>query len=179
MRQVRPGTPYPRRTRQKVAANRGRGWLLVFLLFVGLLSALAAFPTFVILACGLTPAAVSGLINNRKGHSTFACVLATNLCGVAPAVVKLWSNGNTLDGAISLLTDPYVWLVMYGSAAIGWGLLWASAEIVEIALTLIDNDRIRKLQNYQRKLIAEWGPGVAGASEPSNLRLGPAGKARA
>jgi hypothetical protein len=143
------------------------------------LAATVAFPTFVILACGLPPAVVRGLIDNRGGRNMLACVLATNLCGVVPIVVRLWSNGNTLQTAMVLLSDPYVWLVMYGAAALGWGLLWVVPMLVEISLTLIDNEHIRKLRHYQRKLIAEWGSGVAGQFKPVAPKAGKARKVAA
>lgn len=181
MTKTRPGTPYPARPRQSVAVDGGRVWMLISLSLMGALTATLAFPTFIILVCGLPPAIVRGLIDRRGGRNMFACVLITNLCGVAPVIVRLWSNGNTLQTAMMLLTDPYVWLVMYGAAAAGWGLLWIVPEFVEIALTLIDNERIRKLRHYQRKLIVEWGSGVAGACEPTAPKAGKArmtGKAR-
>lgn len=165
MKQRRSGAPYPTRSRKSAAAGSGQGWMLISLLLMGALTATLAFPTFVILACGLPPAIVRGLIDSRGGRDMLACMFVTNLCGVVPVVVRLWSSGNTLEGALLLLSDPYVWLVMYAAALVGWGLLWIVPQLVEIVLTLLDNERIRKLRHYQRNLVAEWGSGVADTPE--------------
>ncbi len=182
MKKARPGPPQRVRQRRTSEApaerdsensgtprdeSQGRGWMLFSLLLLGMFTATVAFPSFIILACGLPPTAVSGVIDSRRARDTLICVLVTNLCGIAPALVRLWSGGNTLAVAMSLLTDPYIWLAMYGAAAVGWCLLWIVPVGAEVALTLVDNERIRQLRRYQEKLVAEWGPGVAGVAEPS------------
>jgi hypothetical protein len=194
MKKVRPGTPKRVRKRRTSVApveresgnsetprgeRQGRGWMLFSLLLLGMFIATVAFPSFIILACGLPPTAVSGLIDSRRARDTLICVLVTNLCGIAPALVRLWAGGNTLAIAMSLLTDPYVWLAMYGAAAVGWCLLWIVPIGAEVALTLVDNERIRQFRRYQNKLVAEWGPGVAGVAEPSLPATRAAGKAKA
>ncbi len=139
--------------------------MLLSLFLTAVLIAFVAFPTFIILACGLAPAAAAGIFDNRRGRSAFACVLAANLCGVVVPLIDLWMRGNTLPVAIGLLSDVYVWLMMYGAAAMGWVLLWAGPMVMEVVLVFTDDGRVRRMRAYQRNLIAEWGESVTGKVE--------------
>lgn len=156
--------PPPQGTRQggrKKNAGSGNGWMVFSLFLFGLLVATAAFPTFLVLAAGLTPAAVAGMLNTRHGRSAFVCVFIANLCGVVPAVTKLWFSGNSLSAALSLFGDPFVWLTMYASAAMGWMLVWMGPAVADVVLAVAADHRARKLRDFQERLIREWGHGVA------------------
>ncbi len=156
--------PPPQGTRQggrRKNAGPGNGWMVFSLFLFGLLVATAAFPTFLVLAAGLTPAAVAGMLNTRHGRSAFVCVFLANLCGVIPAVIKLWSSGNSLSAALLLFSDPFVWLAMYASAAMGWLLVWMGPAVADVVLAVAADHRAHKLRNFQERLIGEWGHGVA------------------
>lgn len=139
--------------------------MLFSLFLLAVLIAFGAFPTFLVLACGLTPAAVAALLDKRQSRNVATCVLVANLCGVVPPLAELWVRGNTLPAALGLLSDVYVWLMMYGAAATGWVLLWAAPMVMELVLAFADDQRVRRLRAYQRNLVAEWGESVTGKVE--------------
>lgn len=136
------------------------GLLLITCIVV--VTAFLAFPTFIILACGLPPALAAALIDNRPGRHASYCVLSANLAGIVPALTALWFGGNTVDFAMVLLRDVYVWLEMYGTAALGWALIWVLVNGTEFSLELMARYRVSKLQAAQRTMVMEWGVGVEG-----------------
>ena len=104
--------------RRRLAAPGNIGGLLLIIIVVVITGALA-FPSFIILACGMPPALAAALIDNRPGRYASYCVMAANLAGIAPVLAALWFGGNTVSLALMLISDVYVWLGMYGAAASG------------------------------------------------------------
>ncbi|MFP6731508.1 MAG: hypothetical protein VCD50_15330 [Alphaproteobacteria bacterium] len=151
-----PPAPPPRRQ----FSGNTVGLLLITCIVV--VTAFLAFPTFIILACGLPPALAAALIDNRPGRHASYCVLSANLAGIVPALTALWFGGNTVDFAMVLLRDVYVWLEMYGTAALGWALIWVLVNGTEFSLELMARYRVSKLQAAQRTMVMEWGVGVEG-----------------
>ena len=147
---------------RKVQTGRGNLWALMLLTFVGVVAAALEFPTFIILACGMPPALVAALIDDKPGCHASTCVLTASLAGIVPVLIALWSGGNSIVMAMMLMSDVYVWFGMYGAAAVGWMLLWACPVFAEIGLVIAATQRINKLRSYQKRLIAEWGDVVAG-----------------
>ena len=148
--------PAPRR---RSSGNAG-GLLLITSIVV--VTAFLSFPTFILLVCGLPPSLVAALIDNRPGRHATYCVLSANLAGIVPALTALWFGGNTVDFAMVLLRDVYVWLEMYGTAALGWALIWVLVNGTEFSLELMARYRVSKLQAAQRTMVMEWGVGVEG-----------------
>lgn len=143
-------------------AGGGNTWGLMLIILMVVVTGALAFPTFIVLACGMLPALAAALIDNRPGRHASYCVISANLAGIAPVLAALWASGNTVAAAMLLMSDVYVWLGMYSAAALGWAMIWLFTIIVEFALALLANLRVRKLGAVQDRLIAEWGDGVTG-----------------
>jgi len=126
-----------------------------------IVAAAAAFPTFLILAVGLMPAAVASLIDHSRERDLSGCILAANLSGLTPSLVKLWWGGNGLDQALALLSDVFVWLMAIGSAALGWVLVFLIPPLIEVLLIAVANQKLRRLRARQKHLIEEWGEEIA------------------
>ena len=133
------------------------------LVWIGLAAlVVAAFPTFIVLAVGIIPTLVAYLIDRRANKNATRCMAAMNLAGVAPVLMMLWGRGHTMGAALSLLSDVYNWLLMYGAAAGAVGLLWSMERAAATVLKASARQRLGSLQSRQKKLIAEWGDAVAG-----------------
>ena len=150
--------------RQSTRARRGNVWVLLLMTFAAVVAAVLAMPSFIVLACGMPPALVAALIDDRRGRHASCCVLAASLAGVAPVLTSLWAAGNTVVAAMQLMSDVYVWLGMYGAAAIGWTLIWLCPILVEIVLTMAAAQRVRSLRAFQEGLVEEWSETVSGES---------------
>ncbi len=143
-------------------APSGNIWGLLLIIFIVVVTGALAFPTFIILACGMLPALAAALIDHRPGRHASYCVIAANLAGIAPVLAALWSGGNSVALAMMLLSDVYVWLGMYSAAALGWAMIWLFTIITEIVLALRASLRVRKLYATREQMVAEWGAGVSG-----------------
>ena len=141
--------------------RRIMGPVLMLLTFAGVLAASLEFPTFIILACGMPPALVAALVDDRSGRHASICVLAASMVGIVPILISLWLGGNSIVTDMTLMSDVYVWFGMYGAAAMGWMLVWACPVVTEIALMISATLRINKLRSYQKGLVEEWGDPVA------------------
>lgn len=151
--------------RRRAEVSRGNIWALIVVTFVGVVAAVHEFPTFIILACGMPPALVAALIDDKPGRHASSCVLVASLAGITPVLAALWLGENTIFAAMMLVSDVYVWFGMYGAAAIGWMLVWLFPMIAEIALAVSATQRIDKLRRHQGRLVAEWGDIVAGRAK--------------
>ena len=164
-------SPKPRRgsapvvtPRRPTRARRGNVWALLLMTLAGVVAAVLAMPSFIVLACGMPPALAAALIDDRPGGHASSCIFAASLTGVAPVLASLWAGGNTVVAAMQLMSDVYVWLGMYGAAAVGWMLIWLWPIIAEIVLAVVANQRIQSVRAFQERLVKEWSETVAGAT---------------
>ena len=165
-------SPKPRRgsapvvaPRRPTRARRGNVWALLLMTLAGVVAAVLAMPSFIVLACGMPPALVAALIDDRPGRHASSCVFAASLAGVVPVLAALWAGGNTVVAAMRLMSDVYVWLGMYGAAAVGWMLIWLWPIIAEIVLAVVANHRIRSVRAFRERLVEEWSETVSDAAQ--------------
>ncbi|MFN4091059.1 MAG: hypothetical protein ACK4QW_18720, partial [Alphaproteobacteria bacterium] len=64
------------------------------------------------------------------------------------------------------MTQSSVWIGMYGSAAIGWGLFLTIPPVVQAADQFRRRQRIAELRQFRRRLVEEWGDEVAAGAAP-------------
>jgi hypothetical protein len=150
------GRVVKRRERTPVLNNTIYAGLIVTLMFVML-------PTALVLVIGGLPTLVAVVVDRHPRHYLTRCVGFLNFAGVAPYLVKIWMNHTTL-AAIQLLTNPYAWLVMYSSAALGWIVYLSAPSIAWLQVELTGVRRAKALKARQRQLIEEWGDEVAEAA---------------
>ncbi|MDG2284551.1 MAG: hypothetical protein P8N43_03345 [Alphaproteobacteria bacterium] len=76
-------------------------------------------PTVLILCVGMAPTVAAFLVDRRREKYTTLCVGSMNFVGVIPFLATLWTEGPSFDMAFTILSDPFSWLMMLGSAGIG------------------------------------------------------------
>ena len=116
--------------------------------------------TFVFVICGLIPSFVAYYVDATQNRRTFHTVFACNLSGVLPFVSDLVLSGNQTDNMQIMLSDVYVWFIMYASAAFGWGLVWAGPHAAELFLKAFNTGQITRMQGMQQRLMEEWGEDI-------------------
>lgn len=121
---------------------------------------LAAFPTFLVLACGMAPTLVALVVQEKHIPYRVQTIGLCNFAGVMPHIALVWQRGHHIDAATRLLMDPYVWATMYIGAAAGLLLLWAGPIIAAAVYSGMAVGRRRAFDGYRKKLIEEWGDGV-------------------
>ncbi len=141
------------------AAGRGGGGSAPIVLATVL--AIAALPLCVVLAAGMLPAGVAALIDRAPRRDLTRTVAAANLAGVVPPAIALLHLEFSFAGAFTILREPQNWLVMYGAAAIGWGLHAAMPALAAIVLEFRARQAEQRLEARAAEIAAEWGEGEA------------------
>jgi hypothetical protein len=145
-------------------ANHGRRGqhLLVTLFAMLLLVPIVSPSTSIVLFVGLLPTIVALIVDRTPRKCAVASVGGLNLAGVSPFLLDLWFKSPGMDYAVSLITNPFVLVTMYGAAAVGW-LLFAGLPMLTLRISEITvGRRIRGLRDRQAALLAEWGEDVVG-----------------
>ncbi len=140
----------------KTRGNANTKPLFPMMIFIGVCSVVAP-PTMLVLGCGMVPSVVATFLNTSKVKGSIAAMFAFNLAGVIPVLGYLWQRGHTFDQAARLLTDVYMWLLMFGSAGIAAFLLWGVPIVVQAGYEVQARQVIKRLERRRSKLIEEWG----------------------
>lgn len=122
-------------------------------------------PTVLVLAVGMAPTVVAFFTDRRREKYAAFCVGAMNLLGVLPVALGMWTRDHSMDSAMRNVTNVFNWFLMYGSAAVGWGLYSITPAIVAFYLRVQIERRISKMQGYQQELLEDWGERVAAGSK--------------
>ncbi|HEV2676645.1 MAG TPA: hypothetical protein VGV37_19120 [Aliidongia sp.] len=155
-----------RRPVRKPVAPKKVGTVRLF--FLGLvIIGLATFaaPTCVLLLVGMVPSIVAYVVDRNERPMLAFTVAPLNLAGLMHYLLRLWTGGDTMPAAVHMLTDVYVWLVIYLSAGAGWLLFLGMPTIVAITIGRSLNSRKAKLDSLQARLRADWGTEVAGTQD--------------
>ncbi|MBE7637951.1 hypothetical protein GUA87_13925 [Sneathiella sp. P13V-1] len=130
--------------------------VLPLLIFLGV-GAVVAPPTIIVLTVGMIPSIVATFVNPSRVKGSIAAMTALNLAGVVPVIGFLWERGHTIDQAMRLLTDVFMWLLMFGGAGIAAFLLWGVPIVVQGVYEVQARHLVGKLEKRRMKMIEEWG----------------------
>lgn len=138
------------------------GWRGYVLTLAGLAVAVVALPSTVILLVGLLPTMVAVLIDRSKKRTKSLTVGAMNVAGCVPFLIDLWTTANTLENALSVISDPRTIVVIYSAAAIGYLIDWALSGIVATLMVQRAESRRAEIKKRHADLIERWGREVTG-----------------
>lgn len=120
------------------------------------LGSMVSMPTVLTILVGMLPAFVAFVVDKRPGRHTFQCVAALNFAGVAPVVLGLWQSDFGMDGAVAHLINPFNLFVMYGAAAIGWGLVCLAPILTTVFIQSMLQYRANQLRAEDAALEQDW-----------------------
>lgn len=146
----------------KAEAPRKSGGALRIAGAAGALGALAILPATLILVPGMMPTAAAFFTDRQRPRYLTSSVAAMNLAGTLPFLIMLAKAGFSLEAAAHLLGDPTTWLGIYGTAALGWVIAWASPGLARGWIELQARRRQQTLTDYAAALEEEWGSELAG-----------------
>ncbi len=151
--------------KQQAPDKRRSSYLFQIGLSMAVLAALIfSLPTVVLLFLGLLPAMVAFIVDDDPRKYATKCVVATNFAGTWFFLLQLWTADHSLGEAMGILTDVYAWLLIYGSAALGWLCFLWFPSIAALFMEMTAERRIANLKLKQKKLIDAWGEGVVRAA---------------
>jgi hypothetical protein len=153
---------------QSSAPGGGRGGgsvnrLLIFLTLLALVP--FSLPTILVMFVGLLPTIVAAVVERGDNRYAWVCIGGLNFSGLAPWLFSLWFGHHTLDFAFEVVTNITMLLVAYGAAGVGSALYLALPPLVATLMSATAQHRAVGLHAAQRKLVEQWGDGVASPNE--------------
>lgn len=149
---------------RKVVRTRRVGlkpWVKVLVLILLFPFAALLLPTTLVVATMMAPTWVAYMTDRSAEKHLAITVGLLNFSGTLPAIIDLWSRGQSHDAAMLLLTDVFVWAVAYGAAMLGWVIFALMPGLVGSYFKMTTESRIKSLARQQKDLIDEWGHAVA------------------
>lgn len=153
--------PVSRRPVSRRRKSVGKGKTTIALVFAALLVAVAA-PLCLVFGSGMAPAIVAAIVDRHPQRYLTRTISVLNLAGMVLPVITLLQWGLNLKGAEVVLFDPYMWLWMYGAAAIGWLCYLGMPSVARSVVEGRDAHMERDLKHRAKDLVDEWGEGVTG-----------------
>ena len=136
---------------------KGRLFLIMFVLL-----GLAFLPTAMLLFVGLLPSIVAFFVGDKRNGARTSTIVAMNIAGCIPFILKLWSGENNFDYSLNIITDSQSISVMYVSAAFGYMIDWVVTGLVSSFLYQKGAARMKAVRKKQEFLMSHWGEGIAG-----------------
>ncbi|HIP77477.1 MAG TPA: hypothetical protein EYH07_03310 [Kiloniellaceae bacterium] len=149
---------------RKVVRTRRVGlkpWVKVLVLILLFPFAALLLPTTLVVATMMAPTWVAYMTDRSAEKHLAITVGLLNFSGTLPAIIDLWSRGQSHDAAMLLLTDVFVWAIAYGAAMLGWVIFAFMPALVGSYFKMTTESRIKSLARQQKDLIDEWGHAVA------------------
>ncbi len=140
------------------SSGAGRSKLIAYILAPPVL--FIAYPTVILALGGMLPTLVAYIIDQRGERYAARTVGYMNLSGVLVVAIEMWAGDHTWQKALDLLAEPANWLIMFGSAAVGWVLYFALPPMVKAYLKVSNELRMKQLRKEQERLSKEWGAQV-------------------
>ncbi len=157
------------------AVTRRRPWLWLQGLICGAVMALVPATAVMGLAL-LAPGLVAYALEETAGRPVSRSMLLLGAAAAFAPLRTLWDAGNTLEAAMSIVTDPVRLGMAWVAAGVGWMLSELTQLVGREVLEVLARHRAATLQQERAALEAEWGslspPGSAGTlpAEPGDTR---------
>jgi len=119
-------------------------------------------PAALLIFIGVMPTILAWIAEAPERRGIATAVGALNLAGVGLAVYFFTLGGAETARLPRYLSQPSVWVGMYGSAAIGWGLFLTIPPVIQAADRFRRRQRVAELRRFRRKLTDEWGHEISG-----------------
>lgn len=116
--------------------------------------------SFVLILLGMLPSVVAYYAGKDENKISVATITCCNFAGALPYILDLTQNGNTWIRLSVMLSEPMVWVIMYGMAALGYMLVRSCPLIYNYALIVVNTSLAFQLQQKQDTLVREWGEGI-------------------
>jgi hypothetical protein len=151
----------------KLKQERQKGLLKNLIFLILIMTVLGIFFTWLemrdvyyFLFLALLPSMISIIWDRKPGRFSSKIVSAFNLTGFCPYILGIVSSGSQNSAAVNIFYNPTVWLVVYGFAACGWGVIYVIPQVTLIFLEIKSKYMINKIDSFQKKLLEEWGEGI-------------------
>lgn len=135
-------------------------YMTLMIWVVGPLLSLMFLETLILFTAGMIPTFVAYVIDPSKNKQITKTVGYANVTGVFIVALEMWTYNNSITKALDLLSDPENWLIMFGTASVGWILYFIMRPLVGTYLSVTFDVRRKKFKDTEERLIKEWGDEV-------------------
>lgn len=122
-------------------------------------------PTVLFLAFAMLPTFVAIVVDKGTKRYGGITVGGLNFAGAAPYVLEMWMGTHDVAMALTLLSDIFALMLIYGCAAFGWVLFTGTPSMVTAFMSMTSTRRLAAMRSKQKQLIEEWGPEVTSADD--------------
>ncbi len=123
-------------------------------------------PTVLFLAFAMLPTFVAVVTDKGRKRYGGITVGGMNFAGAAPYVLDMWMGTHDVAAALTMLSDVFALMLIYGCAAFGWVLYTGTPSMVTAFMSMTSTRRLAAMRAKQRQLIDDWGQEVATMDEP-------------
>ncbi|HEX9790925.1 MAG TPA: hypothetical protein VGA60_09690 [Kiloniellales bacterium] len=156
-----PNTAAPKGAGKGKLSGRTIGTFIILMPVIAVL-----MPSCILLALNLAPTLVAFAVDRTREKYLTITVGLLNLSGSLPAILRLWTEGQTYEVALRVAGDPFNLLIAYGTAAIGCSIYLTLPIILSSYYARMTTMRLRILQDRQDTLNEAWGDEIAGERPP-------------
>jgi hypothetical protein len=112
---------------------------------------------FIFLLLGFLPTVVAHFVDDTPNKDLYKTVRATNIAGILPTLITISKTSDPGASMQVAMSDPGTWLVVYGSAALGYLLIWTCRWVAFFSILAASEARAFMLEEAQKDLVNEWG----------------------
>lgn len=134
--------------------------LVLFLIIVVI--SMLYLPSAILFFVGMLPTFAAYLTDRIPGKNKTFTIGALNFSGCFYYLIKIWSNSNPMEAAVSYLSDPVTIIVIYVAAGLGYILNYVATIMVSSVLRQKSRIRLDTLEDKKKKLEERWGEKVNG-----------------
>ncbi len=116
--------------------------------------------TYIFILIALMPSIISYFIEMSSTRSPFKTVFACNLAGLIPLLIDLILQGNSPAMVMNMMASINTWVIVYGSALLGWLLITAAPLATTFFIEFVNKTYVTRLRDQQKDLMEEWGPEI-------------------
>lgn len=119
-------------------------------------------PSIILLGTGMAPTIVAYIVDRTHEKFLTITVGLLNVCGTVPALVGLWSRGQSYSSALKIAADPFTMVIAYSAAAFGWAVYLMLPLVLTHYYSSATESRLRALRIRQEVLVEAWGEEITG-----------------
>lgn len=116
--------------------------------------------TVLLIGVSMLPTGVAYLIDTHPRRYTAKTVGWTNFAGAVIVAMEMWTTDGSWTSTLDVLGDPVNWVIMLGSAGVGWVLQSTVPGMVLKYLNISLEMRRKSLHERQEEIEKEWGTDV-------------------
>ena len=163
-----PAHMAPASAKKAKKAKKGRSLLPLFLLVPIMLVLVVLMEAgFLLVLFGVIPTIIAFYADTSDERLKVSTIACCNLSGVLPYALRLHAEHNSWSRLTAMLSDPMIWLQMYGMAGLGYMLIRFCPMLYHTTLRAINRSIAFQVEQRQEVLVKEWGEGIRVDTEGS------------